>query len=243
MPNCSACYQVVATIGGRLPEYCPHCGAATDVAADAPHAPWAPVARVGSLSELGYFEDLLIESGFNPRLLDDDEFDAMGGSWRGTYTICVPAQQAAEAAALIESHLMAGDAEEDEYFEQSASQAQHGGRFGAGQRAARDRGDDADKSVSWTPVVACLLAGGLAYWGGSSLLEASRPAQPAHEQADLWQALEELDRPLATADGQRPRTVLRVDRHRHVIWLEEDHNGDGRVDVRRQFRGGELVEH
>lgn len=220
--------------------YCARCGA--DVrGADAER--WVPVARVTNLAELGYFEDRLLDAGIEPRLVDDDNFDALHGVWRGSYAIWVRAKDAAEAADLIETELESGDSE-PAHREWTAL---------AGHAAAVSRATPAGsewmgtnrlgRNGSWPPLVACLIAGGLVYWGGHALVAALRQPAEAGRHSDLARVLQLLDRPLATdADDGGPRVVLRNDRARRSIWLEEDRDGDGRADARLQFRDGRLLE-
>jgi hypothetical protein len=195
-----------------------------------------PIARVTNLAELGYFEDRLLDAGIETRLMDDDNFDALHGVWRGSYAIWVRAGEASDAADLIEGELEPRDGEDA--AERGAS------AFSRSASASpwwpnRTR---TGRNGSWTPLVAFLLAGGLVSWGGYSLVTALRQPGEAGHRSDLSRVLESLDRPLATPpDEDGSRIVLRSDRARRSIWLEEDLDRDGRADARHQFRNGRLV--
>jgi hypothetical protein len=158
--------------------------------------------------------------------------------WRGSFTIWVKAANAADAADLIEGQLEARDSDEDELVPDGARP------LGGGRRtnSVWFSPNSAAKSTPWSPLVVCLLAGGIAYWGGHSLVTALRQPRDKGHRSDLYQALEALDRPLESSPAEdRSRVVLRSDPERSSIWLEEDTDGDGRADTRLQFRDGRLV--
>lgn len=186
---------------------------------------WTSVARVASLAEVGYFEDLLAAAGIETAIHEREDFDAVSGIWNRSYVVQTSAEQAEEAVRLIQQELDATDAED---------RSELPGEY--------------DPSSSLRRSMALVLvAGGLAYWGGKGAMEAVREparAQPvaAQQAGALWRALSESEQPLVATQGAAgPQRVLRYDRQRNALYLEEDLNGDGRYDRRRAFRDGELV--
>lgn len=224
MPNCPACQTALPLLAERHGRYCPRCGADVE-GADAQR--WVKVARVSNLAELGFLEDVLADAGIEPRLDDDDNFDAVHGVWRGAYTISVRMSHADEAADLLDRHLGAAPETESAAHEQRAAMLPD--------PSAQSR------PASWNAWVAWIVAGGIVYWGGSWLVQVWKPHRAAMERSDLTEALEALGRPLVTPGEDPPRAVLRTDRQGGTLVLEEDRDGDGRRETRREFRRGEQV--
>jgi hypothetical protein len=229
MPSvtCKYCRQRFTTVSWEEHATCPHCG--EEITQDGVDDSMRSVARVSSLAEVGYFEDVLSAAGIDAQVHEHDDFNAVSGSWNRTYVVRVETSRADEAVQLLETAL-ASTADPDE----PVSTKEEGySRFVAGG-------------------VFFLLLGGLMFLllaaGGRHQRwpweeEAFREDEPAagHPPA-LWRALAEDDAPLTDArDGSHPRRRLYYDDHGDILMLEEDFNGDGRIDRTRGFRGAGIV--
>src|SRR5262245_29666 len=98
MVSCPDCRSPLPAWTEPIPEFCPRCGAELQ---PSDGERWVAIARVTNLAELGFFEDLLLERGIESRLVDDDNFDALHGVWRGCYAIWVRVKDAAAASDLV----------------------------------------------------------------------------------------------------------------------------------------------
>src|SRR4051794_24641159 len=98
--HCETSIEPTRLLGWR--RTCPNCGGAIKVPEP---APWADVARVSNLAEAGFLTDELVGIGFEARIHQLDDFNALSDRWTSLYLIRVPAEQAEEAAAQIQQYL------------------------------------------------------------------------------------------------------------------------------------------
>lgn len=215
---------------------CPQCGRTIEVeplasdivcascrqaaAAGEDETAWTSLARVTSLAEVGYFEDVLAREKIETRVHERDDFDAIGGLWHQTYVVQVAAADADEARRIMQDELNA-----------TANDPVDG-----------DEGPSTFQRAVWF----VLVASGLAYFGGRAVWRDDRHAAPqppaARQHPSLWNALTESDQPWESpARNGEPARRLQYDSQRHVLTLDEDTNQDGTLDRRRVFRHGQLV--
>ena len=92
-------------------------------------------------------------------------------------------------------------------------------------------------TISAIPPRLVLIAGGLAATWVRGCSEPPVAQQPgSHPREQLWQALSESKRPMTTpAALVAPHRRLSYDAQRHRFVLEEDTDGDGVHDRRREF--------
>lgn len=181
---------------------------------------WTSLARVASLAEVGYFEDVLSREKIETRVHERDDFDAIGGLWHQTYVVQVAAADADEARRIVQGELDATANDQD----------------------LGDEGPSTFQRAVWF----VLVASGLAYFGGRAIWRDDRHAAPeppaARQQPTLWNALTETDQPWESpARNGEPARRLQYDSQRRVLLLDEDTNQDGTLDRRRVFHHGQLV--
>lgn len=225
--TCQYCRQQFTPSPWEEPVTCPHCG--EELSGQSAADTLRTVARVSNLAEVGYFEEVLQAAGIETKILEHDDFNAVSGGWHRTYVLRVAPHQADEAVQLLERALDAtSDTDEADRIKPANTQ----GRFATGG-------------------IFALLAAGLLlllYLGADDQrwLDGGHVG-PADERAAgpspaLWRALAEESTPLSTPqEGKRSRRRLYYDEDRDVILLEEDHDGDSRIDRTRGFRGAGVI--
>ncbi len=240
MPQCPACqreYDVPQGVGS--PEegtisVCPHCG--HEQSAEIDGTPRTAIANITNLAELGYFEEILHQAGFDIFVRQRDDYSAIDGQWRRRFIVFVPDEQAPAACELLSDHLRA---EEETASGEGAIQAGAPPRQFASlpQREPTDDDLSLDPSKYWVPAAMVVLAGGLLYWVVVQNDDASRrPGAPA-----LWEVLsDELSAPLLSDGvGENLRRLWQDPKTGRIV-LDEDTDGDGKFDRRREFVGGYL---
>ena len=196
------------------------CAACVDSASE---TDWVSVARVSSLAEVGYFEDLLGRQQIEAQVHQREDFDAVAGLWHPTFVVQVPRPRAETAIALMQQELATDSALHANDGETVWSTLQRSAWF-------------------------MLLASGLVYFAGRTMMHGAPAADPPVRAIDeagpasLWEALMETDS-LWVSPGQngQPARQLRYDTQQRLLWLEEDTNGDGEVDRHRVFQNGVLL--
>ncbi|MBX3414651.1 MAG: hypothetical protein KF708_18330 [Pirellulales bacterium] len=224
--TCQYCRQRFTPTPWEEPVTCPHCG--EELTSEAATDTMRTVARVSNLAEVGYFEEVLQAAGIETKILEHDDYNAVSGDWSRTYVLRVDQQRADEAVTLLERALAATTDVDDT---ERIRPANTPGRFtSAG--------------------IIALLGGAflvLLYIGADhrrDLLEGVRlpEEQAAGPRPALWRALAEEQTPLSSPlDGKRPRRRIYYDQEGDIILLEEDRDGDGRIDRTRGFRGAGVV--
>ena len=213
MTRCLRCDYALPLEGPR-PQFCPHCGG--DWTDEAAPADWVPIARITNLAEVGYFADRLDAMNVETDIVQHDEFSAVDGSWSSRFILRVRPEHTAAATELLRREM--GGAR----------------RQWAGENDPDPAAKPLASAASWTPLVLVLMAGGLAYCAGRN----SALPWTAHVDAasSLSAALCESTAPLTSspAPGQ-PGRRLRFDPASHSVLLEEDFDGDGSYERRRQF--------
>jgi len=201
---------------------CPECG--SDLPAGS-EAGWVTVAQLGNLAEAGFFADYLAEQEIDVRLQQQDRFSAVDGGWDSDYFIQAPEGDAHRAARLIQQQLQSdGEEEGSEAYDP------------LGYPVLEESGASL---FPWKPLVVVALAGGMAFWMSQGGLVALRGDPPPRRGEPLWRVLEQLEHPLTSpsAPGQ-PQRRLHYDSQQELLYLDEDHDGDGFYEHRRRFRYG-----
>lgn len=224
MRHCHQCGFPLSESSDHAAVVCAQCGQTSEPTPQGPA--WTSIARVSSLADVGYFEDLLSSDEIDCRVHERDDFSAVDGTWQKTYVVQVPEHVATRAVERLR-----GEIAETEDVPAAAYDAY-------GSASNEDTGP-----ALWKPLALILLAGGLVYMAGRSGPLAAGKAPQRHEPAgSLWNALTESDIVLkGEGDAGQGRRALRYDPIRERLILEVDTNGDGRFDRRREFRSGRLV--
>lgn len=214
MRRCPHCHRRIETSAIEPPSVCPHCG--EELPSPEETREWSSVARLSNLAEVGYFDWLLQSYGIPARVHERDDFDAVDGGWHKAFVLQVPDGHALEASRVIEAEL-----------EQAAT---------SDEAAGTADGEEQDTQVLFWPLALILVAGGLVYLADRGALPFVRPAEPVTRRDTLWNAIKELPVPLVTdgAAGNR-RRALYFDRQRQSFVLQDDIDGDGFFDRRREF--------
>lgn len=182
---------------------------------------WVAIARFQSGAEAGYFADELTrQHGIEADMQVRERFDAVHAVWTVDYILQVSPPHAAEAAGALQSLV---DATGDDAQEESKGPSV----------------TDIPAGV-WMPLILTLAAGSIACFGIDHFDQ--RPRQPAlvvrdgRKPPELWEILTSTSgawvQQLEGGRGTR-RLTLHPDQHSAV--LEEDHDGDGRVDREWEF--------
>ncbi len=229
MAVCLECLREVELSPAKGGFRCPHCGA-RDVLVDEP-GHWVSVARFTSVAEAGYFADRLTAEQIDCQVQECGDFNAVHGFWERAFVLRVPAESGTRAAQMVEMEIAR---------EEGIGGAEAAPRY----RRSREGAPSLVAPVVLFALGLSALAGAIAYTAMPWALKwvASRqPVAPTSDSA-LWQALVEAEGPLveASAPGKK-RRALWHDRNSGRIILDEDSNGDGRIDHRREFKGGQLV--
>ena len=240
-PNCSHRFD---TDPHHPPTHCPNCQSRlrAERASD-----WTPIARLSNLADSGYFSDLIAAQEIDVQVKEVDEFNALLGLWEATFVLQVPRDDARRAAELMNQHLEAsGDSQQDKRGSHDS--------FGQNTHETSETTSPGPHEVMWpepsatavTPiwksVVLVLVAGGLAYGLGRTAGRRDVEAVPKADHDRLWQV---LSRPGETWVNDslpgRPKYRLHCEPGSDRIVLDEDMDGDGRYERRRQFERGRLV--
>jgi len=218
MPVCPTCRR-------ELPDavsVCPACGSPIETPDE--DDGWVTVARVNNLAESGYFADLLAAREIESQVEQFDDFSAVDGSWQRTYVIRVRQADGQSSADAIQEELARAGSDED-----------------AGEFSTPTPSDFSP--VAWMPLALMLIAGGLLYWNsrGGRLPGPERIRQVERSDA-LWRALTASEHPLIERNGAGdPQRTLHYDEQSDMLILDEDLDGDGLFDRRREFQRGRLI--
>ena len=219
MIRCAHCQSVIEATEEGPPPLCPNCG--LDPAPNDGESDWVSIARFTGIAEVGYFADRLEMEKIDCRVEDRDDFDAISGHWDKTFVLRVPTPQSERALRAVRAEL-ADSPDANEVVNRIPAV------------------DDESRTV-WMPVMLMLMAGGLLYLAGRARGPAAAVERPNRDAPTLWRALSEGDEVFRSGHERDERT-LRYDKRRGVFWLEEDTDGDGRIDRRRAYRNGLLIE-
>jgi hypothetical protein len=181
----------------------------------------AAIARFQSGAEAGYFADELTrETGIEADVLVREKFDAVHAVWTVDYILQVAPLHSQEATRALQSLV---DATGDDAVEESTGRSV----------------TDIPAGV-WVPLILTLAAGSIACFGIEHLDH--RPRPPAlvvgdgRKPPELWEILGATNGPwVQQLEGGRGvrRLIINPD-HRSAV-LEEDHDGDGRIDREWEF--------
>lgn len=209
-----------------LPDQCPRCG--MEWRRGEQDAPWASIARLTNLAEVGYFADILESCGIPTQVRQHNEFSAVDGTWQSIYVLRVPKGSATHAAQSVREEL-----------ERTSDDPSHGADPGHGGHGPTGGRGFVSTMTHWKPVVFALLAGGLFY---TTRHVGPVPQKSPNNVSSLWKVLSNTDRVFVTEkrDGAM-RSRLVTDRQSGTVWLEDDLDGDGHFDRLRCFREGRLV--
>ena len=214
MSHCVNCRHEFET-GKRIPEICPKCG--TNLSDAGNEQQWTAVARVTNLAEVGYFADLLHARDIATDIHQHNEFSASDGSWSMTFILRVPRHAAADAASALKLDLRSGGTGPLATVGYDEPPLQRRSAMGA-----------------LKPFVFLLMAGGMVYCAGRGL--SVRAPKPVRSGDQLWRSLSESAEPLQTQSPPgEPFRRLRFDPLSKRFLLEEDFDGDGKVDLQREF--------
>jgi hypothetical protein len=204
------------------------------------------IAQVHNLADLGYFCDQLAEAGVEPRARDFDHYDMMHGVSRRVYFVQVRQDVAEYAADRMQQLVQAtADQSESDADEWNLALNEHSALAAAGDAARQERHHSATVEhatsptgrvpVGLAPIALALVAGGLAAWAARDSLDARGPV-PTTTSSSLWKALEAPDQWMespATAGTTQRR--FQFDSRRRSLVVEQDFDGDGWYDSRREF--------
>lgn len=179
------------------------------------------IARFQSGAEAGYFADELTrETGIEADVLVRERFDAVHAIWTVDYILQVSPQHADEAPRALQSLV---DATGDD----------------AGEELTRPSVSDLPAGV-WVPLILTLAAGSIACFGIDHLDQ--RPRPPAlvvgdgRKPPELWEILGATSGPwVQQLEGGHGLRRLTINPDSGTALLEEDHDGDGRIDREWEF--------
>jgi len=179
-----------------------------------------PIARFQSGAEAGFFADELTRAtGIEADLLVRERFDAVHAIWTVDYVLHVSPEQASEAAGALQ---LLVDATGDD----------------AGEESTGPRVTDLPAGA-WMPLILTLAAGSIACFGIEHLDQRQRPPAlvvgDGRKPPELWEILGATHGPwVQQLEGGGVRR-LSLNRENRTAVLEEDHDGDGRVDREWEF--------
>jgi len=193
---------------------------------DAEGETWAVIARFGNAAEAGYFADELDHAlGFEPRLDDRDDFDAVQHHWRSRFVLSVPERHAERAREVLTTLLdgAAVAASDREERLETGIPFRHR-RIDVRTGTPRPAGSN----VKWAPLFVTLAAGSLAMWHGKKP-PVQRQAVPPHNalRIQLGDAPGLRDAPWVQTVQGGPRRELHFPARMGEAVLREDHDGDG----------------
>jgi hypothetical protein len=179
------------------------------------------IARFQSGAEAGYFADELTrQTGIEADVLVRERFDAVHAVWTVDYILQVSQPHVAEAVAALQSLVeTTGDDAADESTRPSVTDLPAG---------------------VWVPLILTLAAGSIACFGIDHLDHRPRPAAlvvgDRRNSPELWEILAATDGPwVQQLDGGRGTRRLKLNPDHRSAVLEEDHDGDGRIDREWEF--------
>jgi len=221
---------------------CPHCGEECprdegDVRLS--ESSLVPIARFTNLAELGYFEELLAAHHVEMAVREVDEFSAMHGQWIRRYILSVHSEDAEQATELMQNQLGADDRISDGVASSANGYGSHQEQWDSGfdHDYSRDDGDlPLDPGKLWVPVALAVLGGGLAIWALTA-----NPSEEMPPSQMLWNALRESPQPMESFSPNGEMRRLQYDQQKGRFTLEEDNDGDGRVDRRRVYSKEALI--
>jgi len=181
---------------------------------------WSPIARLTNLADAGFFEQVLDEADVPVRIDMRDDFNALAGHWQPIYVIQVPKESASQAIELVQGRLQ----EDSDSID--VDQA-----IGGEAPAASESGG----WPLWRPFALMLVAAGLVYFAVRAQLPRAGRAAP-RERDPVWDVLAESAEELSSK-----HRVVRYDPDDDVLIVIDDLDGDGHMDLRREYSDGELV--
>ena len=246
-------------------ERCPHCDAElvpdSQTGALSADAPWTQIAQMASVAEAGYLCDVLTNNAITARLQEVDDFDAISGAWQKLFIVSVPValvdraieqmQREKDAAADdsdFSDDLSAESIPPQNYSAHSHQRAKsnHRNAMANEDRVPDDfflesTHDRNQMAGGWFPIAIALVAGGLVSWMASDWLTQNGEAERSRVESPLWNALKESEGtwtitiPKEQQLRSRVTRRLRYDATADVFVLEEDLDGDLRMDRRRKI--------
>ncbi len=216
---------------------CPHCSAECSRDGGEPEgiaSSMVPVARFTNLAELGFFEELLSDNHVEMAVREINEFDAIHGQWNRRYILSVHEEDVSRAAELMQNQMGADDAHLATGEAVAYAEAFTSGAWDSETSPTYDQLDNdlvLDPAKLWVPVALVVLSGGLALWAMTS-----DPTPDVPQGKKLWDALSESNEPLQTLPGPGGETRrLKYDSRKRAFILQEDTDGDQRIDRERVF--------
>jgi hypothetical protein len=179
------------------------------------------IARFQSGAEAGYFADELTrETGIEADVLVREKFDAVHAVWTVDYILQVAPLHVPEATRSLQ---LLVDATGDD----------------AGEESQKRTITDLPAGV-WVPLILTLAAGSIACFGIEHLDHRPRPAAlvvgDGRKPPELWEILGATHGAwVQQLEGGRGVRRLTIDSDRRSAILEEDHDGDGRIDREWEF--------
>ena len=200
---------------------CERCEASSAAVADADD--WVPIARMANLAEAGFLCELLISKDVPAKLDQLNDFSTVDGSWQTLFILRVPPDLRTRATDLLRDEVATFNAEEND----------DNSRDTAHSETIRSMPRPRIASVAGSLLLLAMVAMS-SYAAGRAM---GRPSRGPAISSKLWQAISETNQPLIAIwpDGKLQRR-LRFDRDRQTLILEDDRDGDGRFDSRREFR-------
>ena len=180
--------------------------------------PWIDVARVGNLAEAGFLTDELVGIGFEARIHQLDDFNALSDRWTSVYLIQVPAEHAEQAAAQIQQ------------YRDDDIRSRQGEEYSAPLSLSNQVMDP----HFWRPVALIVLTGVASFVLGQRL-SGQNPGRPLASRS-LSTVANQIGRPFVTEPvAGKPRYRLSFDSRQQAWSLETDRDNDGRYDARQKF--------
>ncbi len=180
------------------------------------------IARFQNGAEAGYFADELTRrTGIETDVLTRERFDAVHAVWTVDYLLLASRDRSDEAPRLLQELIDATGGDERDEATPSA------------------QASDLPAGV-WVPLIITLAAGSIVCFGIERADQRPRPAAlvvgDGRKPPELWEILGATHGPwvqhLGEGGGVRRLTL---DREHHTALLQEDHDGDGRVDREWEF--------
>jgi hypothetical protein len=189
---------------------------------------WVGIAKMTNLAEAGFLSDLLDSKGIPAKLDQRDDFSAVDGGWRTSFTLRVPPDHHTRALSFLRDEVAEYHAEEeaDDLWDAEPATILDVLR--------RQRG---------VPIVAVVLLMGMVALSAYAAGRASKNpfGEPGIPQA-LWKAMTDSTQPYFAVwpDGKLQRR-LQFDKNKRTLILEVDVDGDGRFDRRQEFREDSFI--
>lgn len=240
-PHCGSEFEGIPERKPGVPQadafICPHCSAECSPMDGEPavtESSMVPIARFTNLAELGFFEELLAENRVEMAVRELDEFDAIHGQWNRRYILSVLEEDVTRAAELMQNQMGADDGHRSTKAISGGGEPLPHEDWDTEYNPANSHSDDdlvLDPAKLWVPVALIVLGGGLALWAMTA-----DPSQDVPPGKKLWDALSESNEPLQTLPGPAGETRrLQYDSRKREFILQEDTDGDQRIDRERVF--------